>query len=68
MIREEFQVTRDALVKRPPRVAEVRDGEVHTVRVDPRVWAMALDLAGGDARRLEVHSTHEVVVRNRRIR
>lgn len=40
-----------------------------TVRCpDAEVWRRALDLAGGDARRLEVLADLSVVVRNARVR
>jgi len=41
--------------------------KVHVVRqVDPLVWKTALGLAGGDAKRLVVRSSDEVVVMNSR--
>jgi hypothetical protein len=34
-------------------------------RPDPRVWRQALELAGGDHRRLDVQQDGTVVVRNK---
>lgn len=53
-------------VPRRVRAAEVRPraSKVDVVQVDPQVWRAALTAAGGDAGRLEVVSTTEVLVRN----
>ena len=45
-----------------------RVAEVTTVTVNLEVWALALDLADGDNRRLEVVSETTVRVHNRRVR
>lgn len=39
---------------------------VTTFRVDPRVWAAALNAANGDAHRIEIHSAISVTVHNHR--
>lgn len=39
-------------------------GAVTTVKPDPMVWAKALELAGGDVRRLRIESPGVVVVLN----
>lgn len=38
--------------------------EVHVLKVDSRVWDVAMGLADGDARRLQVVSSEEVIVLN----
>lgn len=38
--------------------------DVTVLKVDPTVWAHALDLADGDARRIEVRGKFDVVVHN----
>lgn len=40
-------------------------GQSTAQQVDPEVWRVALEAAGGDVRRLEVRSPLEVMVRNR---
>jgi hypothetical protein len=40
------------------------NGPVTVVRPDPEAWTAALRLAGGEARRLRVVSTTEVIVKN----
>jgi len=35
-----------------------------TIRVDPRIWASALAIADGNAKRIQVHSTTDVTVHN----
>lgn len=72
------QVRRDASVhpktvtavsQQPP--ARRRSGsrrapaKLETVQVHPEVWATALELAGGDASRLQVQGPTEVIVANR---
>lgn len=65
-IRPEFQFTRDAFAVVQPRKRFGRKAEaVRVIKVDPEVWALALELAGGDVRRLDVISSTEVRVRNR---
>ena len=39
-----------------------KNGKVRHIKVDPRVWRKALQLAGRDLSRLEVRSSTEVVV------
>jgi hypothetical protein len=39
-----------------------RAGVVTSTRPDPAVWKAALDLAGGDARRLVVLSSTEILI------
>ena len=39
-------------------------GPVHETKVDPQVWKVALELAGGHPRRIEVVSAQAVVVHN----
>jgi hypothetical protein len=41
-----------------------RSGSVQVVRVDPRVYALALDMAGNDPSRLQVLSSTSVLVLN----
>lgn len=38
---------------------------VTTIKVDPLVWAFALDSAGGDTSRIDIISSTHVVVRNK---
>ncbi len=52
---------------RPPARRSHR-APVTVRRPDPRVWSHALQLAGGDHRRLEVLSDGTVVVHNRQAR
>lgn len=42
--------------------------DLDTVRPDPQVWATAMSLAGGDARRLETQRDGSVIIHNHRIR
>jgi hypothetical protein len=44
------------------RSASSRAGVVTSTRPDPAAWKAALDLAGGDARRLVVLSSTEILV------
>lgn len=46
-----------------PRRAPRRSFPVETLKVDPRVWRKALELAHGDAKRIEIVSEIEVMVR-----
>lgn len=52
--------------KRKPRSSGVKVEPAHVTvdLVDPRVWELALELAGGDHRRLKVESMTCVVVLN----
>lgn len=64
-VRPTFTLHRDAAgVRRQERAAGPSCGPVSSVRVDPRVWSVAMDLCGGDPLRLEVVSSTEVVVHN----
>lgn len=40
-------------------------GQQYVIKVDPRVWSTALELAGGDATRIQIRSATEVVVTNK---
>lgn len=63
MIRDSFQVTRDAAARRP-RTARLRAAaDVVISKVDPRVWSTALRLAQGDVSRIERISETAVRVR-----
>lgn len=42
-----------------------RNSPAIVVRVDPLLWAVALDMAEGDASRLRIHSANEVLVLNK---
>ena len=44
------------------RSSSSRTGFVTSTRPDPAAWKAALDLAGGDARRLVVQSPTEILV------
>ncbi len=46
------------------RVEKSRNGPVVTIRVDPLVWAVALEVADGDVQRIKVISATEVLVKN----
>lgn len=48
------------------RAARPPTPEVETTQINPAVWRAAMQLAGGDASRLEIISTSEVRVRNTR--
>lgn len=65
-LRMEFQVTKDAALRR--RRTIVKAQPVTTVRVNPEVWALALEQADGDARRIEMISATEVKIHNKPIR
>lgn len=62
MIRPEFQVTADAVARRP-RTARRQAADVEILRVDQRVWRTALQLAQGDVSRIERLSETAVRVR-----
>lgn len=47
----------------PPPRTEVEPAPVEHIKVDPVVWQQALELAGGDVKRIQVRSASEVVVR-----
>lgn len=62
---ESFRVHRHAAVRpRKPRKAP-RSGEVVTMRVDPLVWAAALEAADGDATRIVVEDSGSVTIVNK---
>lgn len=65
MIRDEFQVSADAVVvrRRVPR-RKGQPQEYKFIRVDPDVWARVMVLAKGDTRRIQVVSAEEVFVHN----
>lgn len=63
MTADAFRVTQLAAARKPRRQAR-RNGEVTSIKPDPRVWKQALRLADGDVRRLKVVSPTEVVVLN----
>lgn len=63
MTRPEFQVHTYAAGRRRKPTPTPAPETAH-VRVDPRVWQAALDLAGGDVSRLTVVSPTEVTVHN----
>ena len=66
-VRPTFALHRDAAgVRRRARAAGPPCGPVSSVRVDPRVWSVAMGLCGGDLLRLEVISSTEVGVHNHR--
>lgn len=48
------------------RVTDVskKPGDIAVLQVNPTVWAQALELADGDARRIEVRGELDVVVHN----
>ena len=52
--------------KRPASHASAN--QVSVRRPDPRVWLHALELAGGDHRRLDVQQDGTIVVRNQNSR
>lgn len=62
MIRKAFQVTRDAAARRRGKPRR-KPAEVQVTRVHPLVWQTALELADGDATRIEIRTEEEVVVR-----
>jgi len=49
---------------RPPLRARRRSAPVTVTRPDPDAWALALRLAGGDAKRLLVVSPVEIIIAN----
>lgn len=53
--------TRKSRTKVKPEPVKAR---VEKIRVDPITWNAALELAGGDAKRIEVVSAFECVVHN----
>lgn len=61
-----FRVAETAMVARWRTKHGNRNSEVTVTRVHPEVWARALDLAEGDAQRIEVLGPGSVVVRNAR--
>lgn len=63
-IRDSFRVSSRDVAEKPHKAR--RGGGIHTVRVNPEVWAVALTLAAGDALRIEVHSADDVTVHNTR--
>ncbi len=44
------------------------DSDVHVVQVNPLVWRRAMELADGDARRIEIIDPTRVTVHNKRVR
>ena len=59
----EFSRGQHSKIVRPRRSAAKNSGVV-VLKVDPRVWKTALDLADGDRQRIEVVNENEVVVHN----
>jgi hypothetical protein len=57
-----FQLHRTAALRNPRR--QPRRQTVHTIRVVTAVWARALQLADGDARRLRIIDAENVLVLN----
>lgn len=58
-----------ALVDEQAKVHRIRTGHqhrtvTHYVKVDPRVWAAAMELAQGDSTRIRVVHAEEVIVTN----
>lgn len=51
-----------------PRDDRRRNGLITVVAADQGVWQAALNLAGGDPRRLEPHADGSVTVHNKPIR
>jgi hypothetical protein len=51
-----------------PRKRARQAAHLDTVRPDPQVWATAMSLADGDARRLETQRDGSVIVHSNRIR
>ena len=51
--------------KRRTQAASSMNSRLTRITVDPQVWAAALDLAGGDAARIEVHSSTNVTIHNK---
>ena len=62
-VRESFRVAGDT---GSPRRAAGRRHAVEVVTVDPRVWRAALELANGDALRIEVVNAEDVIIHNNR--
>jgi len=62
-VRESFRVAGDP---GSPRRAAGRRHAVEVVTVDPRVWRTALELADGDALRIQVIHAEDVIVHNTR--
>lgn len=66
MIRDEFQVTSNALVKKQARRNHPSSGFVLKRAPHPAAWAKALELAEGDALRCVTVDPTTVVVYNSR--
>lgn len=45
-------------------MARARRDDMTVLKVDPTVWAEALELADGDGRRIEIRGEFDVVVHN----
>ena len=56
------------IVRKSRPVTGAGANQVSVRRPDPKVWRQALELAGGDHRRLEVRQDGTVVVRNEKLR
>ena len=66
MTRKSFQLTASAAAGRKKGTPRRRASRVTSIQVDPRVWATALRLAGGDRSRIVVESETSVIVLNPR--
>ncbi len=42
--------------------------EVFAIKVDPRIWEVAMGLALGNAKRITIHHAHSVTVHNYAVR
>lgn len=65
-MRDGFQIHLSGVIKKQPKARKCHKTELVVIRVNDQVWRKALQLSSGDIRRIQVVSSEEVIVHNRR--